>query len=224
MNKRVTALILAAGSSSRLGHPKQLLPWKNKTLLGHTIAIAHESKAAGVRVVLGSRAQSIRAALSDTTTEFLINNNWEEGMGASISCGVDHLLAEKKVADGILIMLCDQPLIDSNFLNVLIDAYTENEYGIVGTLYGKDIGVPVIFDRSYFPKLSGLKGEGGRTFNSAGKQPRLPGVCCACQQPRYRYRSGLPQAVERAGFLNLKILGVQNMAEMPLLVMPLEAG
>ncbi len=161
MNKRVIALILAAGSSSRLGHPKQLLPWKNKTLLGHTIAIAHESKAAGVRVVLGSQAQSIRAALSDTTTEFLINNNWEEGMGGSISCGVDHLLAEKKVADGILIMLCDQPLIDSNFLNVLIDAYTENEYGIVGTLYGKHIGVPVIFDRSYFPKLSGLKGEGG---------------------------------------------------------------
>ncbi len=161
MKKAVSILILAAGSSSRLGRPKQLLPWNNTTLLGHTIAVARASKAVGVQVVLGSQAVSIRAELAHTTTEFLINKNWKEGMGGSISCGMKYILAEKKAIEGTLIMLCDQPLIDSDYLNFLIDAFNESEKGIVGTSYGEHIGVPVIFDRSYFRLLVKLKGEEG---------------------------------------------------------------
>lgn len=161
MKKTVSVLILAAGSSSRLGRPKQLLPWKQTTLLEHTIAVARESNAFRVSIVLGSRAEKIRKGLKDPTSHILINKDWEKGMGASISCGIQYVLSEKEDIDGILIMLCDQPLIDTPYLNLLMDAFTKTGKGIVATKYTRHHGVPVIFDKTYFRLLSNLEGDTG---------------------------------------------------------------
>jgi molybdenum cofactor cytidylyltransferase len=161
MKKTVSVLILAAGSSSRLGRPKQLLPWKETTLLGHAIEVARATDTYPIYVVLGSQAGMIRKGITDPRIRILINTNWEKGMGASISCGIQHIVSEKEEIDGLLIMLCDQPLIHASYLNMLIDAFASSGKKIVATKYARHMGVPVIFDVSYFPLLSTLEADTG---------------------------------------------------------------
>lgn len=161
MSSTVSVLILAAGSSSRMGKVKQLLPWKESTLLEHTIKIAKVSKACDVIVVLGSNARLIMESIKTTEVVFLENSNWKGGLGTSISCGIDYLLNYNKKSDAVLILLADQALMDSEHINKIIDLYSTGDSDLIGTRYEDKIGVPALFERNYFPDLLKLDGDRG---------------------------------------------------------------
>nr|WP_299337872.1 nucleotidyltransferase family protein [Allomuricauda sp.] len=160
MSENIPVLILAAGSSSRMeGEIKQLLPYQNTTLLGHAISQA-KAVSDKVFVVLGANFEMIQESLSDGVTS-VFNPNWESGMGTSISKGVRQILKNDQESRAILIMLADQPLIDSDFLHEMIHLYNTTRSKIVATRYGERFGVPAVFDFSLVSELQTLHEDYG---------------------------------------------------------------
>lgn len=159
--KNIALVILAAGASSRMQQPKQLLAWGRSTLLGNAINMALDSHADDVYVVLGNKSEMIKEHCSTSNVHWLYNKNWKRGMGSSISCAINHILGSKKRYTGILITLCDQPLIDSEYLNEMIDTLINGDRGIVATAYNNRSGVPVLFHSKYIEKLSKLDNDLG---------------------------------------------------------------
>lgn len=157
-NKNIAIIILAAGSSSRLGRPKQLLKLEGKTLLQKSIAAAlNVSK--NVIVVLGANENLIRPTISDSPIEIVLNENWANGMSSSIRTGMSVL--ENKKCEAVLIMLCDQPFVNALLLEKMVSVFEKSEFPIVASEYEGKVGVPAIFDVSFFPKLKTLEGQKG---------------------------------------------------------------
>lgn len=158
----IAILILAAGDSTRMGTPKQILKWKNTTLLGHAIETVQELKTSKLIVVLGANYEMIKAKIDYYQVEVLVNESWELGLGSSIAFGVNHLLKSETNFDAVFIMLADQPLIDSSYLNRVLDMYEIGKCQIIATSYkGEKQGVPVLFDAIYFEELSQLNDDKG---------------------------------------------------------------
>ncbi|MFK7770730.1 MAG: NTP transferase domain-containing protein [Saprospiraceae bacterium] len=157
-NKNIAIIILAAGSSSRLGRPKQLLEFHGNTLLQNSINTALNISN-NVIVVLGANEKLIRPTLSDFPIEIILNENWPEGMSSSIRTGMSIL--ENKNCDAVLIMLCDQPFVDAILLEKMISVFEKSELPILASEYEGKVGVPAIFDISFFQKLKTLEGQKG---------------------------------------------------------------
>jgi molybdenum cofactor cytidylyltransferase len=158
----VNILLLAAGSSSRLGQPKQLLPWKSSNLLQNAIETAKNAKPSNIALVLGANYKTILANIKPYDIEIIHNKDWQNGIGNSIAIGVRHILEDHPGTDAILIMLADQPLIDSNYIAHLISKYKPNDTHIIATHYSNNkLGVPAIFDKTYFNALANLKNDQG---------------------------------------------------------------
>jgi len=158
----IVALILAAGQSKRFGSPKQLLKWKSSNLLENAIKAISESNISNTFLVLGANYNQI-SELSDTDSVYIIrNDSWEQGLGNSIAFGVNYILNKNIKVDGILLMLADQPLIDSDYLNSIIEKFKPNQNQIVASSYlnGKK-GVPALFNKSCFEELTKLQGDTG---------------------------------------------------------------
>ncbi len=160
-NDNIAVVILAAGQSSRMKQAKQLLPWGHSTLLGTAIKEALQSSSEKVCVVLGAKAATIQMQFKSTEVSWILNKNWNKGMGSSISCAINYLLQSNMNYDGILIMLCDQPLIDADYINKMIATFKRSNKGIVATAYKHSNGVPVLFDKKYLEDLSSLEGNIG---------------------------------------------------------------
>lgn len=158
--KSIAIVILAAGASSRMEKTKQLLSYKNTTLLGHAIRSAKGSLAASVVVVLGANAARIRKEITEEDVKILENKNWKRGLGSSIAYGANFLTHAEKIPDGILVMLADQPLIDTAYLNAMIAAFEAGQE-IVATDYGNRAGVPALFGASHYAKLIRLEDDYG---------------------------------------------------------------
>lgn len=162
MKLKVKGLLLAAGSSSRMGTPKQLLPWGQTTMIGHCISEAKRSKLDSLLVVLGAEAAQIQAAITNDATDIVINKHWSGGIASTIKTGVDQITSNDTV-DGILIMLADQPLVSTDYLNKLIEAFdTSNR--IVASTYDQSLGVPAIFGAAHFDLLMTLEGDRGAGY------------------------------------------------------------
>ena len=155
-SNNLAVLILAAGSSSRLGKAKQLLKIKDKTLIQIAVKKAL-TFTDDVKVVVGHKSDEIIKELKDFPISILINPIYEQGMGSSISFGINDFTHSKKV----LIMLCDQPLIPLSHYNSLIKKSIENENLIICSKYQNRFAVPSIFPNTYFKSLSELKGDEG---------------------------------------------------------------
>jgi molybdenum cofactor cytidylyltransferase len=156
-NKNIAILILAAGASTRMGEIKQLLPWKNTTLLKHTISqITKISK--DIFLVLGANIEIIKPTVSDYT--IIHNPDWEKGMGTSIAAGV---AAIEPVGgfDAVLILVADQPLLTTVYYRKMISVYQKEDCKIVATSYGNRNGVPAILDCSLFKELKTLNQDYG---------------------------------------------------------------
>ena len=156
---KISILILAAGSSSRLGQPKQLIEFEGQTLIER---ITHRALSVSeeVLVVLGANIKLIKPKLSVFSDRINIveNKNWEAGMGTSISLGVGNLAPK---SEAILILLTDQPLISQVLLQNMMQTFADKKFPIVACDYGNQLGVPILFDKSFFPELQNLKGEQG---------------------------------------------------------------
>ena len=156
----IAILIMAAGSSSRMGTPKQLLPWKDKTLVENVVQSALGVSESDVYVVLGANHAPVKEVLMPYDVNTIYNPDWEQGLGNSIACGVKHV--KDLEYDGILIMLADQPLITSEDLENFIIEFNKGGKNILASKYkNESIGVPVIFDKSYFEELSQLNKDKG---------------------------------------------------------------
>jgi molybdenum cofactor cytidylyltransferase len=154
----IAAIILAAGDSSRLGHPKQLLLYNGQTLLKNTVMTAHDAGLRPVMVVLGSGLQQSRREVADQPVAVLENADWREGISSSIRMGVAGLPAR---VDAVLLLVCDQPFVSRELLQGMVDQYHTTGKPIVACEYSGTLGVPAIFGRSFFADLLALRGEGG---------------------------------------------------------------
>ncbi len=157
----IYVVILAAGQSSRMGSLKQLLPFKNSTFLQTTIDSALSSKAEKVYVVLGANYKMIKKEVSDEDVSIVQNLNWQEGLSSSIVSAINNIENSEEDPDALLIMLADQPKVDSNYINKLISLFKNNQDTIIASAYGEVNGVPAIFPKKYFGILSNLKGDKG---------------------------------------------------------------
>ncbi len=158
MNK-IAILILAAGSSSRMGSSKQLLPFKHTTLLGWTIEQALNLKTSSVYCILGANFELIEKEIEHYPIQILINTNYENGLSSSIVTGIKYI--RNKQYDFVTILLADQPKICSSYIHEMLLLSKENPTKIIGSNYGKKIGVPAIFPAIYFSELVQLTGDKG---------------------------------------------------------------
>lgn len=159
--KRFGVLVLAAGSSSRLGSPKQLLSYQDKSLLDITIEAAKNIKKGPVVVILGGNYDLIKHTIDHSTVHLVYNANWAEGLSSSISLGMDRLTLEDKDLDGVILTVCDQPFLTGEILEALIIKGEASGKSIVASSYAATLGVPVLFYKCYFNELSVLKGREG---------------------------------------------------------------
>ncbi len=155
-NHKLDILVMAAGTSSRLGHPKQLLELNNHALLWHAATQALQLTS-HVTIVLGHQSEQCRDAIKDLSLKIVVNENYNEGLGSSIAYGVSTL----DDCNWVLIMLCDQPLIPSTHYKSLIRTSNENPELIIASHYDKKSGVPAVFPKQYFSALRELKGDKG---------------------------------------------------------------
>ncbi|MEX0315598.1 MAG: NTP transferase domain-containing protein [Allomuricauda sp.] len=159
MSRDISVLILAAGASTRMdGELKQLLPWGDKTLLENAVAHA-KSITEDVHVVLGANAERILNSIK-LDAGIILNPEWKSGMGSSVSSGLSHIL-KKERPQALLIMVVDQPLIDSEFLMELVKKFDKDDVKITATAYQNRAGVPAIFDEALFSELLELREDVG---------------------------------------------------------------
>jgi molybdenum cofactor cytidylyltransferase len=154
-------IILGAGNSSRLGQPKQLLRYQGRSLIRHMGEEAIAAVDAPVMVVTGANAALVEEALRELPIEVVENEQWEFGMGSSISIGVSELLLLHPELTTLTIMVCDQPFVNAALLRQLIHQQLVTGKGIVGATYENTIGTPVLFSSPYFPALRALEGPDG---------------------------------------------------------------
>jgi molybdenum cofactor cytidylyltransferase len=148
-------VLLAAGGSSRMGSPKQLLPYNGQPLVRHAARIALSSRCSPVIIVVGSAASQVRGALAELPIEIIENQRWTEGMGTSIIAGVT--AARERGLAGVILALADQPLVTSAVYDRLIDAQAESGQPVVASEYAETAGVPALFMASFFDHLLALK-------------------------------------------------------------------
>ena len=158
----IAAIILAAGESSRMrGRAKPLLRFGGRPLIRVVVDAALEAGCRPVIVVLGDRAEAIRAEIAKLPIEIVTHPDWSEGMGSSIGAGIGHLLPAPREVRGALLLTCDQPRISSAVIGELTDVFDAVEGRRVACEYAGTVGVPALFERSLFRDLLILRGDRG---------------------------------------------------------------
>lgn len=154
----VTAVLLAAGASKRMGAVKQLLDLGGKTLLETVLDNLRRSQVSEIVVVLGSSADEIRERVRLHGVRVVVNQYYEQGMGTSVRAGI---AAVDVRADAALVILADQPFVRPDTLDLIIETYRERKPHIVIPTYKGFRGNPILIDRSLFPELLNLAGDIG---------------------------------------------------------------
>ena len=157
---KTAVILLAAGSSSRLGRPKQLVDFQGKKLIQKAVEEARKCKAESMVVVLGWNPDLIKTGFYSDQIPWVVNPNWEEGMASSMQAGLRFLM-DKEQPEQVILMLVDQPFVDSKLLDRLIEEKANSGKGIVACSYSETLGVPAIFDQQYLQELLQLKSSEG---------------------------------------------------------------
>ena len=182
--RSVGAVILAAGGSSRLGQPKQLLTFRGETLIHRTVRAAAAAGCAPILVVVGENSEAMKLALDirdprissfsglERVTRtppsapprpplrptIIRNGEWRRGLGTSIRRGLEQL---PNFVEAVVLLTCDQPYLDASIVSQLIAARIETGKPIVASRYADTLGVPALFDRSCFDDLLALPDDSG---------------------------------------------------------------
>jgi molybdenum cofactor cytidylyltransferase len=172
----IAGIVLAAGRSSRLGRPKQLLPVRGEPLIRHTLRRVLESSLDQVILVVGHEADEVRAAVADLPVECVFNPDAAAGQSTSVRAGLAALSPEVEAA---LFILGDQPGIEPKVIDALIAYWQTSGAPAVAPRYVDRIGNPVLFDRRVFPELTGLEGDSGarsivRAYHDSGELQLVP--------------------------------------------------
>ena len=159
--ENIAVVVLAAGGSTRLGRPKQLVEFKGKTLLEHTmqevVGLGFQTKI----LVLGSKNKEIQAKIDPKGFKRVINTDWEQGMASSINVGLKAAIAEEEGLNHVLFLVSDQPFLERANLIKLVHTQLTQRPNATYSQYGRNIGVLAIFAKEAFPLLLNLKGDEG---------------------------------------------------------------
>ena len=158
---RIGIIMLAAGASSRMNEPKQLLMFQGKTLLHRAVETAVESIYQPVVVVLGANFEKTRAEIEDLPVEIVFNENWQSGLSSSIKTGIENLLQFAPDAGAVVVALADQPFVTSTHLNLFADEFYRSNKLVVAAEYNETVGVPALFAREVFADFQMLSGDKG---------------------------------------------------------------
>jgi molybdenum cofactor cytidylyltransferase len=170
--RNVGAVILAAGGSSRLGQPKQLLIFRGETLVGRAIRAATEAGCEPILVIVGDTGEEIRRTLAIrdsriaasveseeiTRPRLVENGEWRRGIGSSIHRGLEQF---SEGVNAAVLLTCDQPFVDAAIVRQLIAAQEETGKPIIASSYANTLGVPALFDRCCFDALLALPDDSG---------------------------------------------------------------
>ena len=152
-------IILAAGNSSRMGEPKQLMKFKSKTFLQHIVEEAKEANLNPVICVTGYQSDQISKGIIGMNVTIVYNEQWSEGMGTGISAGIKQLLLSD--VDSVILAVSDQPYVSSDLFAKMLTLKDQSGKRIVASSYAGTLGTPVLFDKEYFNQLKSLDGNQG---------------------------------------------------------------
>lgn len=155
---RVAAIVLAAGSSTRLGQPKQLLRVSGKPLLEHTLDVVRASSLEPRVLVTGAHAGDIEAAVNTRTFEIVRNRQFASGQASSLRAGIESLPDD---VSGAVVLLGDQPLVPPWLLDSLVSGFEPSAHAAVRPRYADGPGNPVLISRGLFPEIAALSGDIG---------------------------------------------------------------
>lgn len=154
----IWAMILAAGESKRMGKPKLLLPYGEKTIIETIVETVVSSNVENTLVILGSSRKKIEEKIKNSPAKIVYNRDFRSGMLSSVQCGFKAVPEETRA---VLVVLGDQPKISTTVINKLIDAYKSTGKGIVLPVYKKERGHPVLIDVKYGGEVENLSPEVG---------------------------------------------------------------
>lgn len=158
--KNIAVIVLAAGKSSRMKTPKQLVKIGNNFLLEFVLSKAKAINKNHVYCVLGANDTLIRREISSSNVHFVYNAAFNEGLSSSIVSGISEIEMHPDYK-AVLILLGDQPAIDKEYLDAMIALFSEDNSKIIASNYKEKLGVPAIFPKSYFSKLKNISGDFG---------------------------------------------------------------
>lgn len=159
---RAAGIILAAGTSTRMGALKPLLPFENSLLLERVIENAHKSDLDHITVVLGHKASFIRERIAFKESRIVINREYESGQSSSLKAGLRDL---PEWVNGAVFLLGDQPFVGSKIINSLLIEFTRHPSSVIIPTCSGIRGNPVIFPRAQFSMVEELRGDiGGRAL------------------------------------------------------------
>ncbi|MBC2840558.1 NTP transferase domain-containing protein [Robiginitalea sp. SC105] len=162
MGQAVSAIILAAGESSRMGQPKSLLPWAGGNVLQSVLGAVRAAGLVSSVVVTGAHHREITGETDLGDAQICHNPDWEQGMGSSIRRGVDFALGISQVRpSGLLVLLADQPMIGSDYLTRMLREFSGAAGGLVASAYPQGPGVPALFGQQFFDSLQALPFKSG---------------------------------------------------------------
>lgn len=146
VNHVISAIILAAGESRRMGFPKMLLSFNEQTMIERVIANVYGSKVKNILVVLGEENPEITEILKNSPARYCYNTDYKDGMLSSVKCGFKNIPAN---SDAILVFQGDQPFITSASIDMVIEAWLSFERGLVIPVFNHKRGHPLLIDRKY---------------------------------------------------------------------------
>jgi molybdenum cofactor cytidylyltransferase len=158
--RRTAIVILAAGGSRRMGQPKQLLPFRERTLLRHAVETAVESMCRPILVVIGAHAELVSLELQSLPVLIAYNPEWASGIGSSLRLAIQTLGAIDAI-EGVVITLSDQPLVTAVAVNRIVEAHYQTGKDIVASEYADTHGVPLFIGKRFFDEISALAGTEG---------------------------------------------------------------
>jgi molybdenum cofactor cytidylyltransferase len=157
----VGIVLLAAGGSTRMGRPKQLLALAGQSLVRRAAEAAIESGCGPVVVMVGACAGEVRGEVAGLAVEVVLNEDWERGIGTSIRRGIAALMTKAERPGAAVIMLCDQPNVTAGVLGRLLTEYEKGDSAVVAAGYEETLGPPVVVSSELFPALLALPDDRG---------------------------------------------------------------
>jgi molybdenum cofactor cytidylyltransferase len=158
---RIGIIVLAAGASTRMGRPKQLLDLGGKSLVRRATETAIAAGGDPVIVVTGAAHDRVSADLCGLPIHICFNPEWERGMGTSIRRGIELLTRLAPKADAAIITLADQPDISADKLAKLVEAHHRTKSPLCAAAFGEAIGPPALFARAFFAELLAQPDQAG---------------------------------------------------------------